>query len=110
MVKINIEAKSTDDKTVVVNYSTNGGDEKLKVALIQLSAENKIQHGENTGATLYHVNIVRDLQTTSATGRGNITLNIPEGLQTKDCHVIAFTQNTSDNKITAATEVNIQYQ
>jgi len=106
-VKLNIDAKSTDNKTVVVNYSTDARDAKLKIALIQLNAENKIQRGENSGATLHHVNIVRDLQTIPATDKGNITLNIPEGLTTKDCRVIAFTQNTGDNKINSATEVNI---
>ena len=105
--KLDIDARSGDGKTVTVNYSTDAGNAKLKIALIQLNAENKIQRGENTGATLHHVNIVRDLQTTSVTGKGNIRLNIPEGLSAKDCSVIAFTQNVSDNKITSATEVDI---
>jgi hypothetical protein len=107
-VKLNIDARSTDNKTVVISYSTNADNAKLKIALIQLNAENKIQRGENTGATLHHVNIVRDLQTISATDKGNVTLNIPEGLTTKDCRVIAFTQHANDNRITAATEVNIK--
>jgi hypothetical protein len=107
IVRLNIDAKSIDNKTVMVNYSTDARDVKLKIALIQLNAENKIRRGENTGATLHHVNIVRDLQTISATDKGNVTVDIPEGLTAKDCRVIAFTQNTGDNKITAATEVNI---
>jgi hypothetical protein len=76
--------------------------------LIQLNAENKIQRGENTGATLHHVNIVRDIQKIPATANGNIVLNIPDGLSSKDCNVIAFTQNIGDNKITAASEVSIK--
>ncbi|MEP6465569.1 MAG: DUF1223 domain-containing protein [Parafilimonas sp.] len=106
-VKLGIEATSTNNKTVTVNYTTDAADAKLKVALIQLSAEDKIKRGENSGATLHHVNIVRDLQTVVASASGKITLNIPAGLDVKDCRVIAFTQNINDSKITAATEINI---
>ena len=104
---LNIEAKTNDNKTVHVSYNTNATNVKLKIVLIQLSADNKIQRGENSGATLHHVNIVRDIQTLSA-ANGNIVLKIPVGLAAKDCRIIAFTQNKTDNKITSATEVNIQ--
>ena len=107
-IKLNVDAKATDDKTVTVNYSTDASNANLKIALIQLSADNKIQRGENTGATLHHVNIVRDIKTTAASDKGNTTLEIPEGLAAKDCRVIAFTQNINDSKITAGAEVNIQ--
>jgi len=96
--KLDIDAKSTDNRTVAVNYSTDAINANLKIALVQLNAEKKIQRGENTGATLHHVNIVRDLQIISAMDKGNISLIIPEGLQAKDCRVIAFTQNITDNK------------
>ncbi len=79
----------------------------MHIALIQLNAENKIQRGENTGATLHHVNIVRDIKTVTASANGSIALTIPTGLSSKDCGVIAFTQNINDNKITSASEVNI---
>ncbi|MEP6684351.1 MAG: DUF1223 domain-containing protein [Parafilimonas sp.] len=105
--KLVIDAKAID-KEVTVNYSTDATNARFKVALIQLSAEDRIQRGENSGATLHHVNIVRDLQTVPAASNGKIMLNIPAGLEVKDCRVIAFTQNINDSKITAATEVNIQ--
>ncbi len=107
-IKLKVDAKATDGKTVLVNYSTDAPNANLKIALIQLSADNKIQRGENTGATLHHVNIVRDIKITAASDKGNTTLEIPEGLATKDCRVIAFTQNINDSRITAAAEVNIQ--
>jgi hypothetical protein len=107
-VKLSIDVKAGNDQTVNVSFNTNAPDANVHIALIQLSAENKIQRGENTGATLHHVNIVRDIQTIPATANGNIVLNIPDGLSSKDCSVIAFTQNIGDNKITAASEVSIQ--
>jgi hypothetical protein len=107
-VKLSIEAKAGDDYELMIHYTTNATQSNISFALIQLSATNAIQRGENKGATLHHVNVVRDLQTVSAASNGNAVLKIPENLQTKDCRVIAFTQNNSDHKITAATEVNIQ--
>ncbi len=108
IVKLNVDAKSADGKTVTVNYLTDASNGKLKIVLIQLMAENKIHSGENSGATLHHVNIVRDIKTVTAFENGNAVLKIPDGLSAKDCHVIAFNQNTNDSKITAAAEVDIQ--
>ena len=107
-VKLTINAKAQDDNEITVHYSTNAVNANVKIALIQIKAEDKIQRGENSGATLHHVNIVRDLQMISASANGNVVLNFPDGISAKDCRVIAFTQNVNDSKITAATEVDIQ--
>lgn len=103
---LNIEAKTNSNNIVAVSYNTNTTNASIKIALIQLHAENKIHSGENSGATLHHVNIVRDLKTVSG-DKGNITLTLPEGLTVKDFMVIGFAQNSGDNKITAAAEVSI---
>jgi len=105
--KLVIDAKASNKK-ITVNYSTDAANAKLKLALIQLSAEDKIQRGENSGATLHHVNIVRDIQTVAASANDKVVLNIPASLDVKNCRVVAFTQNINDSKITAATEVSIQ--
>jgi hypothetical protein len=107
-IKLGIDAKAAGTQTVNVSFNTDASNANIHVALIQSNAENKIQRGENTGATLHHVNIVRDIQIIPATTNGNVALTIPAGLSSKDCTIIAFTQNISDNKITAATEVSIQ--
>jgi hypothetical protein len=107
-VKLNVDAKASGNQTVNVSFNTNAADANVHIALIQLNAENKIQRGENSGATLHHVNVVRYTKTTTAIANGNIALTIPAGLSAKDCRVIAFTQNINDNKITSATEVRIQ--
>lgn len=100
-------AKAKDNNTVDVSYQTNSTN-NLNIALIQLMAESKVKRGENSGATLHHVNVIRDFQTTSANSNGNITLHIPNGLTAKDCQVIAFMQNANNLKITAAVKADIQ--
>ncbi len=105
-IALSIDAKANDNH-VTVNYKTDATNADIHVALVQLFANNIIQRGENTGATLHHVNIVRDIKTTTVAANGNIELVIPDGLLPKDCRVVAFTQNTVDNKITAAGEVSI---
>jgi hypothetical protein len=107
-VKLNIEARASDNKNVDVHYSTDAIDAKLNIALIQLTADNHIQRGENSGATLHHVNIVRDFQEVSLNDDGNVNLEIPGGLLMKDCSVIAFIQDAGNNKIIAAAEANIK--
>ncbi|HEX5151187.1 MAG TPA: DUF1223 domain-containing protein [Parafilimonas sp.] len=107
-IQVSIDAKLADDHEVNVHYSINVSDASLQVALIQLSAENKIQRGENTGATLHHVNIVRDIKTVPAAASGSVALKIPGNLTAADCKVIAFAQDTSDNKISGATETGIK--
>ena len=107
-IKLSVDAKTENDNKITVHYSTNAENANVKIALIQLKAEDKIQKGENTGATLHHVNIVRDFKTENASPNGVVALKISANLSFQDCKVIAFTQNKSDNTITAATEVNIQ--
>ena len=107
-MQLSIDARGGNDHEITVHYSTDASGANLHVALIQLNAENKIQRGENSGATLHHVNVVRDIKTITATANGNIELAIPPGLSPKDCGIIAFVQDTADNKIMAATEATIR--
>ena len=104
VAKLTIDAKTADDDEVMVEYSTDAADANVCIALIQLNAENNIRRGENSGATLHHVNIVRDIKTVPANTKGTVLLNIPKNLVAADCKVIAFVQNTNDYKITSATE------
>jgi len=103
---LSINAKANNN-TIEVSYQTNSTN-NLNIALIQLSAETKVKRGENHGATLHHVNIVRSFQTIALKNNtGNVSLNIPKGLSAKDCAVIAFTQD-ANMKITLAAKTNIQ--
>lgn len=106
--KLNIDAKAGNGHEIAVHYSTDASNANLHIALIQLRADNKIQRGENSGATLHHVNIVRNIKTVPAMANGNVILTIPENLNAGDCRIIAFTQSVQDNKITGATEATIK--
>ena len=93
---------------IIISYETNATG-NLNIALVQLQAQNKIERGENHGATLHHVNIVRDIKTIPLkTGNGKATLNLPNGLFMKDCRVIAFTQNENNLEITSAAQADIE--
>lgn len=104
--KLSVTAKANNN-IIDVSYQTNSTN-NLNIALIQLSAETKVQHGENHGATLHHVNIVRNMQTIQLKNNsGNVSFNLPAGLSANDCEIIAFTQN-ANMKITSAAKTNIQ--
>ena len=105
---LSISAKADNNNKIDVSYQTNTNGNNLNVAIIQLSAETKVQRGENHGATLHHVNIVRNFQTIALKNNsGNTSLNLPAGLSAKDCEVIAFIQNTN-MKIISAAKTDIQ--
>lgn len=92
---------------VIVNYQVDKADENTEVvmALVQKSARNKVMAGENSGATLSHVQIVRNLiirpLDTDKTGKINIAL--PDGFnKTDDWELIGLLQSKTDGSILAA--------
>ncbi|HYK46808.1 MAG TPA: DUF1223 domain-containing protein, partial [Parafilimonas sp.] len=107
---LEITAVTKDDKEIYVSYKTNDTG-NLNVALVQLKAENKISAGENHGASLHHVNIVRDIKTIPLeANEGKAVVTVPNGLSHHDCMVIAFAQRGNDLKITSAAEAKIDDQ
>ncbi len=105
---LSVTAK-TNGNGVDVSYQTNATNDNLNIALIQSSAVSKVQRGENSGETLHHVNIVRNIQTVDLKNTsGNISINLPAGLSAKDCQIIAFIQNAENMKIIAAAKTDIQ--
>ena len=107
---LEITALAEDDRKIQVSYKTTDTG-NLNIALVQLKAENKIAAGENHGATLHHVNIVRDIKTISLeTTEGTTVVTMPDGLSPGDCMIIAFAQNEDDLKITSAAEARIHDQ
>lgn len=106
---LSVRANAKDNNTIDVSFKANASRNNLNVALIQSIASTNVQRGENSGATLHHVNIVRSLQTISLKNNaGNISFNLPAGLSAKDCAVIAFIQNPKNMKIIAAAKADIQ--
>ena len=80
----------------------------LCVALVQPKAVNEIKRGENSGRTLHHVNVVRQLSSLDAKSAStSFDINIPASLHDEEFELLLFTQNEKDKRITAATKVAI---
>jgi len=82
-----------------------GHNTSLLVAVVQRSAMSQVKAGENSGRTLSHVQIVRQLQTAKvdATGSGAGSLSLPSDVATSDEEIIAFLQDNATGHIVAAT-------
>jgi hypothetical protein len=96
---------------ITVQYHVNGTEKNtnLLLALVQKAAQTKVQHGENGGRTLSHVQIVRKIQSQAINtgGNGNATIGIPEGINTQDWEVIGLVQNQTNGEILAAAKANL---
>jgi hypothetical protein len=94
-----------NDNDVVVNYNIKENSNLLlNVALVQPEATTVVKRGENGGRTLHHVNIVRELNTTSAMTSGTVTIKIPDSESKTPFKVIAFTQSSKDLHVLNAVE------
>jgi hypothetical protein len=81
---------------------------KLNLALVQNSAKDFVQRGENKGKTLSHFFVVRNFKVLpDQKGSNTFYLDIPQGLRSSDCTVIAFLQNSASGHIIAATGSSI---
>ena len=81
---------------------------QVHVAFVQPQAVNVIRRGENSGRTLHHVNVVRQLKTFDSKSANNpVEVNVPLSLQDKEFTLLLFTQAVKDNRITAACKVVI---
>ena len=100
-IKLNV-VQNTEGK-IDVHYSAEGTDAKKEqaiIVLIQKMATNEIKKGENTGRTLHHINIVRNIfylplkeKTTNFT--------LPTGFSKEDFFVAGFVQDKRSGKIKA---------
>jgi hypothetical protein len=93
-----------------VFYRTNApSKDEVHVALVQLHAQTAVHAGENDGATLSHVNVVRDFETerVSKTGGGSIDIALPDDLKAADARLIVFVQDPHKGRILKATQLNL---
>ena len=83
---------------------------QLYVALVQNMATSHVQRGENRGKTLTHYHIVRDFQSApNKNGSADFHFELPAGLSSSACTLIAFLQNPKTGFILAATESPVHY-
>jgi len=98
------------EQKINLHYQTQGNitHTVLQLALIQKSAQTKVERGENGGRTLSHVQIVRELQTVTLNhADGTTIITVPKGVDVHGAELIAFLQDTSNGIITGATKAEL---
>lgn len=96
-----------------INFTCkNEGDWKkneLIAVLVQKNATMKIKAGENRGATLSHINIVRSFYKEPAENKNKFSLKFPKDLTDKEWLLVVYSQQTNDLKITGAVQYDLSY-
>jgi hypothetical protein len=101
---------SQDGDMLKIQYQASGDfkGSDLLLALVQKSAQTKVERGENAGRTLSHVQIVRKIQSDpiSKTGTGSSTIALPKGFSAQNWEVLAMVQDQTRGKILAAAKAS----
>ncbi len=107
--EIHIKVLQETNHKIPVSVSSDGyKNSRLDVALVQNYASDFVQRGENKGKTLSHFFIVRDFKVLPNPKDPNtFFLDLPKGLQSSDCSIIAFIQDSKNGHIIAATGSSI---
>jgi hypothetical protein len=104
--QITLVNMQTSSKFVQVHYEVkdNGNHSTLLLALIQKTAQSQVKAGENSGHTLSHVQIVRDLKTVplSINTAGTEKISLPDSFTPQNWEVIGLIQNTTTGEIMGA--------
>jgi hypothetical protein len=99
------------NNSIALQYHTESVSKNtsLVLALVEKTAQSKVKSGENSGRTLSHVQIVRELQNISLNGKGNgnSSITIPQALNAKDLELVGFIQNESNGEILCATRTEL---
>ncbi|SHM39871.1 DUF1223 domain-containing protein [Flavobacterium saccharophilum] len=101
MADLNLTVKSNKD-SLEINYTTNllQKDINLVFATIQKQAISKVFRGENQGATLRHIQIVKQLNSFQLNKKeGNVKIVQPDNFNPKDFEIIGFIQDNRTGKI-----------
>lgn len=107
---LELTAKNDNKDSISINFKTNEIQQNtnLFIATIQKEAISKVKRGENKGATLHHVQIVRQLKGLALHEKeGNAAIEKPSNFDSKNWELIGFIQNTSTGKISATAKVNL---
>ncbi|HSU29489.1 MAG TPA: DUF1223 domain-containing protein, partial [Chitinophagaceae bacterium] len=104
-ITVQIKEVTTAKEKVKCRVELTGDVKKqeLVVVLLQKTAVVKVRAGENEGATLSHINIVRYLSRQAAKESNEIELDLPVGLTDKNWKIAAYTRQRNDLKVTGAT-------
>ncbi|GAB5405788.1 MAG: hypothetical protein Aurels2KO_40190 [Aureliella sp.] len=109
LVQVVAERKESQDSTSIdIDYSTDqravGG--ILNVAVVDTPDANAVPLGENAGRKLSHVNVVRAFKTMPIReATGHVSIDTPEGVNTKTSQVVLYIQDPKSLAIVGATAV-----
>lgn len=106
-VQVNLNNIKLDQNKAELQYQLQGkiSNDVLFLAVIQKSAQTKVERGENHGRTLSHVQIVRSIESVPLKGNeGQASIQLPKGFNKNGSEIIAFVQNTSNGEISGATK------
>lgn len=94
---------------IAFNVSGKVENAGLNIALVEKKTSTQIKAGENGGVTLSGNNVVRNFETSDRVQEGNNTLSIdiPNGLDLKNCSVVLFLQQKATHKIIASGQMNL---
>lgn len=97
-----LSARQNGDK-LTVDYEVSGGSvkDRLSIAVVQKLAVSKVERGENSGRTLTHAQIVRELQQVSLTAekKGSSSIKLPQGFTAAGWEVVGFVQNARNGEV-----------
>lgn len=115
-----LEKKSVDGLVLAVNVSGDSlqvdyktdktsNEKSLLIAVVQKAASTNVERGENSGATLHHVQIVHKAQIVALDKvSGNTVIAKPENFNTKDWQIIGFIQNNVTGEMSAAASADLK--
>jgi hypothetical protein len=110
VAQLSLSGIETDGQKIKLQYHTGGNTRNtvLQLALVQRSAQTKVERGENSGRTLSHVQIVRALQTVKLKqADGSAQISIPKGVDTHGAELIAFLQDNTNGAILNAAKADL---
>lgn len=100
----------TDGQKVRLHYQTGGNTQNtiLQLAVVQRSAQTRVERGENGGRTLSHVQIVRALQSVKLKNADGVAeISIPKEVSTHGAELVALLQDSNTGVIKGANKVDL---
>ena len=110
VAQLSLSDIQTDGQKVKLEYQTGGNTQHavLQLAVVQRSAQTKVERGENGGRTLSHVQIVRTLQSVKLKhAEGTAEIAVPKEVNIHGAELIAFLQDNSTGEITVAAKTDL---
>jgi hypothetical protein len=92
--------------SVKYNYPALQANEQVVLELVLKNTTTLVKRGENSGATLNHINVVQDIVQKNESN-GTATFNLPANFTKENYLIVAFIQNNESLEITNAKKITI---